>query len=418
MGAPEFLEVLAPLTNAQRQQVDALVTAGRRVLLAASFDDQTTPLKKLAPGSGHPVGLVVLGNALREGVQDTVAYLQKNGVSLRVISGDNPQTVRYVASAVGIKNSDKVITGAELAMLGDKAWDKAVRAATIFARVQPEQKERLIATFQKHDNFTGMVGDGVNDALALKKADLGVAMYAGATASRRVADIVLLDNSFTSLPLGMHLGNRIMQAIEVIATLFFHKIIFGVVLLLATLLLALPYPFDPRHVTFMNIFLVTLPTIMWTLFPPNPQHRVQPMHFWRDTLWAVAPIALISGVAMVACYALTLGLNPGMSHADAATNTIIVATFFGVYLVFLASRMLNVTYDGPARLARIFYIVSASSVALLAFGSQFVRDFFDFTRPNWAFLWPTIAIVVAAATLQYWLAARAGNRLKAKITRA
>ncbi len=414
MGAPEFLGVLAPLSSAQKKRVDTLVAGGRRVLLVATFDDQRTALKKLAPGSGQAVGLVILGNALRDGVHDTVDYLQKNGVSLRVISGDNPQTVRYIATAVGIAHSDRATTGVELAKLSEKAWDKTVLATTIFARVLPEQKERLIATFQKHGNFTGMVGDGVNDALALKKADLGVAMYAGATASRRVADIVLLNNSFTSLPLGMHLGNRIMQAIEVIATLFFHKIIFGIVLLLATLALAVPYPFEPRHVTFMNIFLVTLPTVMWTLFPPTPRRRVQPTQFWRNTLVAVAPIALLSGLAVSASYALTLWLHPGMARGDASTNTIIIATFFGVYLVFLASKMLDVAYDRPAKLARIFYVVSASGVALLTFGSRLVREFFDFSRPSWAYLWPTLAIVIAVAALQYWLAAKAGQRLRQK----
>ncbi len=278
IGAPEFLGKISSLPASLQKQINQATSEGQRVLLVALFDDQKTPIKKVK--KGEAAGIIVLKNALRVGVQDTVAYLQKNGVSLRVISGDNPETVKYVAREVGIANPDHVITGAELALLNDRAWDKTVQKTTIFARVLPEQKERLITTFQKAGAFTGMVGDGVNDALALKKANLGVAMFSGASASRRVADIVLLNNSFTALPLGMHLGNRIMQAIEVIAVLFFHKIIYGVILLLTTLALGLRFPFDPRHITFMNIFLVTLPTIMWTLFPPSPQHRVQPKHHY------------------------------------------------------------------------------------------------------------------------------------------
>ncbi len=189
-----------------------------------------------------------------------------------------------------------------------------------------------------------MVGDGVNDALALKQADLGVAMYSGAAASRRVADIVLLNNSFNALPVGMRLGNRIMQAIEIIATLFFHKIIYGIFLLLATMAIGIVYPFEPRHVTFMNIFLVTMPTIMWTLFPPKPKYRVNPQDFWKDTLLAVLPISLISGITVTLSY-WYMNIIGNADHKSIATTTVIIATFFGTYLVFLMSRMLRVTYD-------------------------------------------------------------------------
>lgn len=411
IGAPEFLSKLAPLAARHKKQIELLAQEGRRVLLVASFSDHKTPLKELATGSGIAVGLAILNNPLRAGVEKTVAYLQDNDVSIRVISGDNPQTVRYIAAKAGIRDSAAVMTGAELAELSDKQWDAKVQATTIFARVLPEQKERLIATFKESGKFTGMVGDGVNDALALKKADLGVAMYAGAAASRRVADIVLLDNSFASLPLGMKLGNRIMQAIEIIAVLFFHKIIFGVVLLLATLALGMVYPFQPRHVTFMNIFLVTMPTVMWTLFPPRPHHRVQPQHFWRDTLLAVAPIAAVSGIAVTFIYWAMTQLYPN-NPAEVATTTVIVATFFGVFLVFLASKMLAVVYDAPARTARLLYVAAATIVALASFGWGFARDFFDFTSPSWTYAWPALFVVAIAAILQYILAVRAGAKLR------
>lgn len=409
MGAPEFVAKLAPVDAMLQRQLDEWADSGLRVLMLAEFDDETTKLKDLPDGSGRAIGAVILRNSLRDGVIDTVKFLQEQGVVIRVISGDNPRTVQHIAREAGIDNPDKAILGSALAGLSDKAFNKAADEHTIFARVLPEQKERLIAHFKQSGKFTGMVGDGVNDALALKKSDLGVAMYAGAPASRRVADIILLNNSFTSLPIGMKLGNRIMQAIEVIATLFFHKIIYGVVLLLSTMLVGLNYPYAPRHITFLNIFLVTMPTIMWTLFPPRPCHRVNPAHFWRDTLRAVAPIALLTGLTVAFTYWSGVTLHPHQA-AEAATMTVLTATFFGIYLVFLVGPMLGVVLDKRAHLARTLYLAGVLFVTLVSFGIEPLRQFFDFTMPNVALLWPGIAVVIPVALAQWWLARRAGRK--------
>ena len=410
MGAPEFVAKLAPVDAMTQRQLDEWADSGLRVLMLAEFDDETTKLKDLPDGSGRAIGAVILRNSLRDGVIDTVKFLQEQGVVIRVISGDNPRTVQHIARQAGIDNPDKAILGSALAGLSDKAFNKAADEHTIFARVLPEQKERLIAHFKQSGKFTGMVGDGVNDALALKKSDLGVAMYAGAPASRRVADIILLNNSFTSLPIGMKLGNRIMQAIEVIATLFFHKIIYGVVLLLSTMLVGLNYPYAPRHITFLNIFLVTMPTIMWTLFPPRPRHRVNPVHFWRDTLQAVAPIALLTGLTVAFTYWSGVTLHPHQA-AEAATMTVLTATFFGIYLVFLVGPMLGVVLDKRAHLARTLYMTGVLLVTLVSFGVESLRQFFDFTVPNITLLWPGIAAVVIVALVQWYLARRAGKKL-------
>ncbi len=409
MGAPEYVARMAPLSTTEQQQIEKWTDDGLRVLLLAEFDDNNTPLKSLKPGSGRPLAVVLLRNLLRDGVVDTVAFLQRQGVNIRVISGDNPRTVQYVARAAGINNPDTAITGAELAELDEPAFATAADQHTIFARVLPEQKERLIAHFsQQNHQFTGMVGDGVNDALALKKADLGVAMYAGAPASRRVADIILLNNSFNSLPLGMRLGNQIMQAIEVIATLFFHKIIYGLVLLAVTLVLGVIHPYAPRHITFLNIFLVTMPTIMWTLFPPRSHHRINPHNFWHDTLGAVTPIALVSGAAVSITYLMLRAMQPH-DQDTVSTMTVLVATFFGVYLVFLVGPMLGVVLDRRAKTARMLYIAAALLVASTSFAVPLLRRFFDFTIPTLAMIGPVAGVVVIAALLQWHLARRAGK---------
>lgn len=411
LGAPEYVGELAVLTPDQKQQIDSLTSFGKRVLLIAKFKDTDTSLKLLPKASGEAVGIVILANGLRVGVKKTVSYLQRNGVSLRVISGDNPNTVSYIAQQAGIKNHSRVITGVELDDVSDSDWDDVVAKTTIFARVLPEQKERLIATFKRLGHFTGMVGDGVNDALALKKSDLGVAMFAGAVATRRVADIVLMDNSFNSLPVGMRLGNRIMQAIELIATLFFHKIIYGVILLSTTLCLGLVYPFVPRHITFMNIFLVSLPTVMWTLFTPSPRHRLSPKYFWNDTLMAVAPIAVLSGLMVAFSYYVLGTLHPE-NLLSVSTSTVIIATFFGIYLVFLVPRMFDLKNNLKARLARIFYVVSVLLVAIPSFGTHFIRDFFDFTMPAWQNTWSLIIVIIGVVILQWNIASAAGKRFR------
>lgn len=403
VGAPEFLGHVAPLSDAQKNRIAELASGGQRVLLVATFGDTKADLKTLK--KGVPQGLIVLSNELRAGVAKTVAYLQRNDVSVRVISGDSPETVRSVAERAGINNAEHVITGAELAKLSNKAWDRTVDETTIFARVLPEQKERLIETFIQKDNFTGMVGDGVNDALALKKANLGVAMYSGAVATRRIADIVLLNNSFNSLPIGMRLGNRIMQAIEMIATLFFHKIIYGIVLLMTTLILGVVYPFEPRHVTFMNIFLVTLPTVMWTLFPPIPTYKISPKRFWWDTLAPVAPIAAISGVVVALVYLRLLALHPE-NIEGVATSTVLIATFFGIYLVFLVGKMFKAVNNRTAKLARLLYILIVIFVVTISFGFGVTRDFFDFTVPAWREAWPLLLLVGFAVLLQWLIADR------------
>ncbi|NTW62366.1 HAD-IC family P-type ATPase, partial [Candidatus Saccharibacteria bacterium] len=411
MGAPEYLKKLSKITNDQLKLIEDLASEGKRVLLIVVFDGKRVSLNSLKTHTGRAIGAVVLSNELRVGVEKTVSFLQKNGVSIRVISGDNINTVRYIAASAGILNSDRAITGEELSKVKKSEWDDVVSRTTIFARVLPEQKERLIKTFKRLGNFTGMIGDGINDALALKRSDLGIAMYAGASATRRIADLVLLDNSFNSLPMGMRLGNQITQAIEIIATLFFHKIIFGLVLLLSTLAFGMVYPFEPRHITFMNIFLVTLPTVMWTLFTPSPRHRLSPKTFWRDTLVAVAPIAVLSGVMITSAYSMLSRLYPN-SPRGVSTLTVIIATFFGVYLVYLVPRMFDVRNNRKSRLAKIMYTVKVFLVLVPSFSLRLVRDFFSFSMLTRFNNWQLIAVIIIAAAAQWVIAGYAGRHLR------
>lgn len=402
MGAPEVLSKYVDLTKAHEKLIDKYTEDGLRVLLVITMQTERG-IDALKPKSATAAGIIVLSNELREGVVNTISYLQKKGVSMRVISGDNPKTVQYIAESAGIRNADVLLTGDELADIADRDWDERILGTTIFARVLPEQKQKIIETFQKAEKFTGMVGDGVNDALALKKADLGVAMFAGAAATRRVADIILLNNSFNSMPVGMKLGNKIMLAIELIATLFFHKIIYGVTLLILTMIIGELYPFMPRHITFMNIFMVTMPTLLWTLFPPNTTQRVNPKLFWRRTLWRIAPIALLSGFAVTFTYGWflqSITKENEVAVMSVMTSTVITATLVGMMIVFLVPRMFSARKNRAVKYMRVFYILGAAVVASGAFGITFAREFFDFVLPAWEHAWVPALVVIGVFYLQ------------------
>lgn len=416
-GAPEFILKNfedRKLAKQISKQVDELAGKGLRVLLLAEFGESGEIETLFESEKLRPIAIVTLKNSLRENVRETVDFLQNRGVSLRVISGDNPKTVSFIAGEAGVKNPEKFITGAELAELSGEEFDLAVRENTIFARVLPDQKEKIISAFQKNGLYTGMIGDGVNDALAIKKADLGISMFDAAPATRRVADLVLMDNSFTSLPSGVRIGNRIMLSIEMIAILFFHKIILGVTILFVTLTLGLKYPFLPRHITYMNFILVTLPTILTTLFPPLPERKINPKNFWRDTLVNIAPIAVLSGLAVSAIYVMmAVGLGEHAGHEQirgALATVVVVAAYFGVFVTILGEKMLNSKLIKNTIRRRALYIFVTLLFTGAVFGSRLLRDFFEFNLPDTSKFGFVLLVVVGVSIIQFILMIKRRSR--------
>ena len=401
-GAPEFVLKTIPLNL--KKDIEKLASQGLRVLILASCSNKNNQKieKAISNSAFTPLAIVTLRNSLRPNVKETVEFLQKRGVSLRVISGDNPHTVSYIANSAGIKNSDKFITGSELAKMDKNKFKKTVLNTTIFARVLPEQKERIISVFQKNKLYTGMVGDGVNDALAIKKADLGISMFDSAPATRRVADLVLIDNSFTSLPSGAKIGNRIMLSIEMIAILFFHKIIMGITILSITLFLGENYPFLPRNITYLNFILVTLPTILTTLLPPLPIEKINPKKFWQDTLFSIAPIALISGLSISSIYLLLLRNNTPISQT---LGTVAITTaVLGICTYLIAEKILNSKITLQSYQRRGIYVLITIIFTFIVFGFAKLRAFFEFGLPSPEKIEIVLGIIVFTILLQILLA--------------
>ncbi|OBG90437.1 magnesium-transporting ATPase [Mycobacterium sp. E3251] len=301
IGAPDVL--LDPESTAA-EQAERIGAQGLRVLLVGTGDVAVDHPD--APGRVTPVALVVLEQRVRPDAADTLDYFAEQGVSVKVISGDNAVSVGAVADKLGLRGEtmDARRLPAEPAQLAD-----ALDAYTTFGRVRPDQKRAMVHALQSHGHTVAMTGDGVNDVLALKDADIGVAMGSGSPASRAVAQIVLLDNRFATLPYVVGEGRRVIGNIERVANLFLTKTVYSVLLALLVgieCLLSKPldadpllYPFQPIHVTIAAWFTIGIPSFILSLAPNN--ERAYP-GFVRRVLSSALPSGLIVGTATFGSY--------------------------------------------------------------------------------------------------------------------
>lgn len=283
IGAPD---VLAGERYAELQpQVEPYLNDGRRVLLLARC---TQPLPDapapLAAQSLQFVALLPLQNRIRATAPETFRYFARQGVAVKVISGDNPLAVSRVARAAGIEGADAYVDASTLQT--DEALAEAAARCTVFGRVTPEQKRKLVRALQSQGHTVAMTGDGVNDVLALKDADCGIAMASGAQAASQVAQLVLLNSDFAGLPHVVAEGRRVINNIQRSAALYLVKNIFSFLLSCATLFLTMPYPLQPLHLTLISAVTIGIPSFFLALEPNHDQVRGK---FILNVLRAAAP---------------------------------------------------------------------------------------------------------------------------------
>ena len=230
IGAPERV-LLTDYCNYQKQ-IEEYARRGMRVLIFGVYDGQLDghPLEKPVV----PMAIVVIGNAIRKEARETFEYFANQGVEIKVISGDNPLTVSCVAKEAGIAHSDMFVDASSLET--DEQIEEAAQRYTIFGRVQPDQKKRLVQALKKAGNVVAMTGDGVNDVLALKSADCSIAFGSGSEAASNVAQLVLLDSDFSCMPSVVLEGRRVVNNIQRTASLFVVKNIFSILLALFSML--------------------------------------------------------------------------------------------------------------------------------------------------------------------------------------
>jgi cation-transporting ATPase E len=272
LGAPEV--VRPHLAAGDHTAIDTLVHAkadeGLRVVLFSRLTGEAPPLVPAGSPSGtlpalpdglQPLGVLVLRERIRADARPTLARFTEAGVTLKLISGDNPVTVAALARQVGLSFDGIAASGLDLEHLDDAGLQRAVREGSVFGRVPPSLKARLVAALRREGHWVAMVGDGVNDILSLKQAHLGIAMQSGSQATRAVADIVLLDDSFSALPEAVIEGQRIVAGMTDSMALFLTRVLYMALTILVTAVAGLAIPVDPKHNTVVALLTVGIPAL-------------------------------------------------------------------------------------------------------------------------------------------------------------
>ncbi|MFW6641010.1 HAD-IC family P-type ATPase [Nocardiopsis algeriensis] len=310
-------DVLLGAGDPAAAEAERLGAQGYRVLLLGRA--QLRVDTEAAPGPVRPVALVVLDQRVREDAGPTLDYFADQGVDVKIVSGDHAASVGAVGRGLGLEGADRPVDARTLPQ-DPAGLGREVEEHSAFGRVTPERKRDMVRGLRDRGRTVAMTGDGVNDVLALKEADIGVAMGSGSPASRSVAQLVLLDNRFAVLPRVVAEGRRVIGNIERVASLFLTKTVYTMVLATIVGLLAVSYPFFPRHATLINAVTFGIPSFFLALAPNTDIARPG---FVARTLRLAVPSGLVAGLAAVTTYLLVLG---GRSAPDPSDRTAVVIT--------------------------------------------------------------------------------------------
>lgn len=399
IGAPDVL--LKPDDDI-RGQVDEIASTGRRVLI---FGHSQSPLSgQELPAGLRWMALVVLGEQVRPDAAETLKFFADQGVSIKVISGDNPSTVAAIARRVGLTFDQPV----DARTIGDTAEElrEIAEKTVVFGRVSPEQKRALVGALQLNGHVVAMTGDGVNDALALKDADIGVAMGNGAQATKAVAQLVLLDGKFSHLPSVLAEGRRVIGNVERVANLFVAKNVMSLIAIISAAVLFLPFPFLPRHLTLVSTLTIGIPAFFLAL---GPNKRRYTPGFLKRVLRFAVPAGAIAGVAVIVSYLVAhrsiaaeydrlcdgpfaKGAEmPAVCQQPGTVATMALLMVFFWILVVLAR---------PFVMWKAALIASMVAIAVLVFLLPAGRNIFDFDMNFGQFVSAAIVGAVGAAAIE------------------
>ncbi len=415
LGAPDVLLGAGDASDEARAKAAAASADGQRVLVVTR-SEVPEPSDDSLPEDREPVCLVYLGDTIRSDAAEIFAYFRDQGVDLKVISGDHPATVAAVAHRAGITGDPEGDTegGAggpgrrhvpafDARQLPDEPDDlaDALESNTVFGRVDPHQKRAMVHALQSRGRTVAMTGDGVNDVLALKDADMGIAMGTGSSAARAVAQLVLLDNRFATLPRVLAEGRRVINNIERVANLFITKAAYAVLLTVLIGLAGSPFPFLPRHLTLIGTFSVGVPGFFLAL---APNHSLVRPGFLGRVLRFSLPAGAVAGAATFALYEIVRRLD-GVSLDESRTSATMTLLGIGLAILLLISRPLRPWKVGLAAAMAASYGV--------AMAWPLLREFFQLDVPSLA-AWLWVLGAVAVGGIGAWGAVEMRERVAAR----
>ncbi len=384
LGAPD---VLLPADDPALAEIDDLNAQGLRVLLLAraTGSDLTDP--RIGTGA-KATALVVLEQRLRPDAGETLAYFADQNVAAKVISGDNAVSVGAVAGKLGLAGAENTIDARNLPT--DRAeMAKVLDENAVFGRVTPQQKRDMVAALQSQGHTVAMTGDGVNDVLALKDADIGVSMGAGSEATRAVAQIVLLNNSFATLPSVVAEGRRVIGNITRVATLFLTKTVYSVLLAILVVCSQVDYPFLPRHLTLLSTLTIGVPAFFLALAPNK--ERAKP-HFVKRVMRYAIPSGVIAATATFTTYLIARHHYTGPDALAAETSAATLA-------LFLVSMWVLAIIARPYTWWRIGLVAAMGLGFVIVLVVPWLQTFFALKLIGTTMPWTAVGIAAAAAVL-------------------
>jgi cation-transporting P-type ATPase E len=377
LGAPA---ALAQSMNGQRDLVMSrtieLASAGNRVLMLARGSRSASLVgdSPTIPGPLEPLALLTFTEELRAEAQSTIDGLRDRGIDVKIVSGDDPNTVEAIGRRLGLTAAGGTASGLDLAHLDDEALGEVAARTTIFGRVDPELKARLVTVLKARGRFVAMTGDGVNDILPVRTADVGVAMQSGSPATRGVADLVLVRDDFSILPEAIRDGQRIVAAMAATLTVLLARTFYVLLIIVGASLLQLPFPFTPRQNSILAFITVGVPILVLALWvKPGPSRP----GILGQTLRYSIPLSL--GVVAVALPVYATALINGASADAARTMLTTVASFMGIGALILIPVAADV--EGRVRMPawmRTVLLVGAMTIAyLVVLSTEVGRSFFQ-----------------------------------------
>ncbi|MDX3544572.1 HAD-IC family P-type ATPase [Streptomyces europaeiscabiei] len=385
LGAPD---VLLPEDAPALTETERLNEEGLRVLLLARVTRELDD-PEITRGA-YPTALVVLEQRLRPDAADTLRYFEEQDVRAKVISGDNAVSVGAVAGKLGL--TGEVVDARRLPAERD-GMAEALDSGTVFGRVTPQQKRDMVGALQSHGHTVAMTGDGVNDVLALKDADIGVAMGSGSEATRAVAQIVLLNNSFATLPSVVAEGRRVIGNITRVATLFLVKTVYSVLLAALVACWQVEYPFLPRHLTLLSTLTIGIPAFFLALAPNK--ERAKP-HFVRRVMRYAIPGGVLAAVATFATYLIARHHYAGEGALEAETSA-------ATLTLFLISMWVLAIIARPYTWWRLGLVAAMGACFLVVLVVPSLQDFFALRLVGTTMPWIAVAIAAGASAVLEFL---------------